>query len=859
MRRVFLLMVAGGLLAIVVWSSLFLWQPEPPVPAEPPRLPSETGWIQRTYPHFKADANAYRRAFAEREVLHRTASKSDIFGSWQVLGPTNIGGRVVDVAFDPHHPDTVYAAAATGGVFKSVDSGMTWAPIFDDQPLLTIGDIAVDPVDTDVIYVGTGEANGGHNNFAGSGVYKSTDGGETWQFLGLDHTVSIGRILVHPTNPQRVYLAAIGSYFGANEGSDDEERGLYRSDDGGARWDKVLHVNDTTGVIDLVMRPDNPNVLFAATWERIREVTGANLSGPNSGIYKSTNGGDSWTKLGPSTGLPEGPSGRIGLSISRDNPDVMYALYTDGLNYQGLYRSDNGGVTWRNANPSGTLSQGFGGFSWYFGQVRAHPTNPDIVFVMDVGLMRSTNGGATWTRLPGTHVDHHALAFHPEDPTFLINGNDGGLALSQNSGNTWSSVASLPVTQFYEIGLDPNDPDRVYGGTQDNGTLRSNGLGGWQRIYGGDGFYVIVHPDDPNIVYAESQNGGLVKIVHDETRNATSGVPPTSQEPRNWSMPVVMDPGNPEVLYLGTNRLYRTVNGAAFWQPISEVLTDQPTLPLLGTITTIAVAPTNSDVIYVGTDDGNVWVSDNYGSTWRSIHDGLPQRWVTRIVIDPEDDQTAYATFSGLRWKEPQPHVFRTQDRGTTWQDISSNLPDAPVNAFAIDPINPNYLYLGSDVGAFVSENGGGSWSPLGTGLPAVSVYDLKIYDDGTQRFLMAGTHGRSMYRLDLAEVPSSMPVASEENPALPHDFTLEAAYPNPFSTQTTLTYHLATPADVQIEVFDVRGRHVATLTKGFSEAGSHTTEWHADAVASGTYLARLTLTTVTGTTTRATMLTRVR
>ncbi|MDX1545677.1 MAG: T9SS type A sorting domain-containing protein [Rhodothermales bacterium] len=849
-RATFLGSITALLLAGLLYAAL---RPAEAPSPEPERRPAETAWLQRTFPHYRADPAAYRAAFVEAGRL-RAAAKTDPFGPWEPVGPTNVGGRIVDVAFDPQTPTTVYAAAATGGVFKSTDLGQTWAPIFDDQPLLSIGDVAVDPSNPQTLYVGTGEANGGHNNFAGAGLYKSDDGGTTWRFLGLEKTTSIGRVLVDPERPQRVFVAAVGSYFAAHP-----ERGLYRSDDGGETFERVLFVNDSTGVIDVVQRPDDPDVLLAATWERARGPFEATLAGDDSGVWRSDDGGDTWTRLGPADGLPAGPAGRIGLSLSHGHPDVVYALYTDGYRYRGLYRSDDGGRTWRDADTDDEVRAGTRAFSWYFGQVRAHPRDPDVVFVLDVRMSASLDGGGSWRRTDGLegggalHVDHHALAFHPSDPRIVIAGNDGGLARSTNGGATWTPLGGLPITQFYEIAADPTDPERFYGGTQDNGVIVSNGPGGWQRILGGDGFYIAVDPTDPATVYAESQNGGLVKFTAEGAASATEGIP--RDEPRNWSTPVVMDPQNPQRLYYGTNRIWRTEDGATTWTPISPDLTRRLGLDLIGTVTTIAVAPSDPRVLYAGTDDGYVWVSEDDGATWRNVTRApLPFRWVTRLAVDPTDPRTAYATYSGLKWRDPEPHVFRTRDAGATWDDVTANLPDAPVNAFTIDTLDPRVLYLGSDVGAFVSLDAGGTWQPLGTGLPAVSVYDLTLYDDGTRRFLLAGTHGRSMYRLPLGFAP----VATEPD-AVPDGVVLQAAFPNPFRDRATLSFRLAAPASVRLEIFDVRGRKVATLADGAHAAGTHTATWTPALAAPGLYLARLTVADAAGRTVRTTTLTRLR
>ena len=662
----------------------YSFDPSPKV-SGPDARPAEWVMLQRTFPHGQADWQHQRqvlKSVREKRLLKKSAQNP----VWKFAGPTNIGGRVVDIEFDPINPNIVYAAAATGGVFKSYDIGESWDPIFDEQAVLTIGDICVDPVNPDIIYVGTGEANGGHNNFPGAGVFKSADGGFTWESKGLEETASIGRILVDPQNHQRVFVAAVGSYF-----TPTTERGIYVSENGGNSWQKSLFISDSTGAIDLVIDPNNPNYMIAAMWERVRRPVysnGTHLFGETSGIYRTFNGGQEWELLDPSTGLPD-PSfqnvGRIGLTMFPENSEIVYALYTDGTEISGLYRTDDGGDSWIDADTDDELLSGDLGFSWYFGQVRIHPTNPNIVFALDVSLMRSTDGGANWPIMygysgPGNlHVDHHALAFMPTNPDYIIEGNDGGINISNDGGDTWSKVNHFPVTQFYEIGLDATYPERLYGGTQDNGTLttQTGALDDWFRINGGDGFYVLVDPNDPDIIYSESQFGSLVKITDGGSSRQVvmNGIDPN--EKRNWSIPVVMDPNNSNILYYGTNRIYRTEDGAQLWNSITPDLSRQLENEKIGTVTTIAVAPSNSEVIYAGMDDGLVWVSKNYGQDWEDISDSLPFRWVTRVVVHPDSENIAYVTFSGLRWKDPQPHVFRTTDFGNSWQDISSNLPEA--------------------------------------------------------------------------------------------------------------------------------------------------------------------------------------
>lgn len=818
----------------------------------PDQRPSEWAWLQRTFPHFNAAPTAHVEALEQAQAARRFAKSSANTVRWQLAGPTNIGGRVSALAINPQNPAIVYAGAATGGVFKSSDRGATWNPIFDEQAVLPIGDIAIDPSNPAVIYVGTGEANGGHNNFPGAGVFKSTDAGATWQLAGLEKTTSIGRLVIDPLNSNRVYVAAAGSYFGAGP-----DRGVYRSTNAGQSWERVLFVNDSTGAIDLVIDPKNPATLFAAVWQRVRRHNRADLDGESSGIYHSRDGGNSWQRLGVANGLPSPASniGRIGLTICVAQPQNLYALYINNT-YGGLYRSRDGGNSWTQTDPNRRLQSGFANFSWYFGNVRVHPNNPEQVYVLDTAIMGSFDGGQTWpvfygysSSYPGLHVDHHALAFDPANAQRLINGNDGGINISEDAGRTWTKVPSLPVTQFYHITMDQTNPENLYGGTQDNGTIRttSGRLNDWRGILGGDGFYVIVNPTNPNIIYAESQFGGLVKSIDggNSFSNALTGI--NLGEPRNWSTPVVMDPANSNVLYYGTNRVYRTVDGTTSWQPISDDLTDGfESRPYLGTITTIAVAPSNPNVIYAGTDDSHVWVTTDVGQNWTEISAALPHRWVTRVAVDPTNAAIAYVTFSGLKWYSPQSHIFRTTDMGKTWEDVSNNLPDAPVNVIVVDPIYPNILYVGTDVGAFYSRDIGKNWSPLGEGMPVVSVYDIVVHPK--LRRLAAGTHGRSMYTLDLSSL-TAVETPFTENNQLPGSPVLAQNYPNPFSLSsaaaTAIRYLLPSASEVEVTIHDVLGQKIKTLVQRSQPRGEHTVTWDGTAapgvkVANGLYLIRL-------------------
>ncbi|OQY29662.1 MAG: hypothetical protein B6244_03070 [Candidatus Cloacimonetes bacterium 4572_55] len=810
----------------------------------PDMRPSEWAMEQRLFPHGTADPHAYTEMIEQAKAMRETRTTRNM--EWEFAGPTNIQGRVSDIAIDPQNPETLYAGAATGGVFKSTDSGLSWVPIFDDQAVLPVGDIAIDPANTSVIYVGTGEANGGHNNLSGGGVYKSTDSGATWSSIGLGESYAIGRIVVDPTDSDRVYVAALGSYF-----SPTPQRGLFLSDNGGEDWEQSLFVSDSTGAVDFALNPQDPSILYASFWERARYPDfGTHLYGASSGIYKSTDRGESWEEL--SAGLPNPdaePVGRIGLAISPSNPQILYANYTDGSAIIGLYRTDDGGDSWEEVAPSFDLSE-TAGFSWYFGNIRVHPTDPDNIFVLDVGLMGSENGGQTWPILYGYdyyyqydfHVDHHALEFFPDNPDRLISGNDGGLYISENRGYNWTKVDELPITQFYEIEIDAINPERLYGGTQDNGTLRTltGDTDNWHRIFGGDGFYCLVNYHNPDIIYAESQRGNLAKSDDGgySFYYALDGV--NQDEPTNWNTPVEMDPVNPNIMYYGTNRVYRSENGADFWEPISPILASSSG-GRLGTITTIAAAPTDPQVVYVGCDGSQVWVTSDQGQNWNLISEELPYRWVTRVAVDPFDAAIAYVSFSGLKWNSPEPHIFRTDDMGETWTDISGNLPDGPINVTRVDPFYRELIYVGTDVGCYYSDNSGQTWQPLGEGMPIVSVYDVKIH--AAERFLVAGTHGRSMYKIDLADLT---PTEKLDNETQEHASLLRQNYPNPFNPSTTIEYHVPQTSRVSLAIYNISGQLVREPVNRIHSAGDFEALWDGKdesgqtVVSAGKYLYRI-------------------
>ncbi|MBD3335311.1 MAG: glycosyl hydrolase [Candidatus Eisenbacteria bacterium] len=821
MRRVLLALAAGAVLCagiVLIFNPFGDSRPAP-------KAPNDWFFIQRAYPQGEIRMDVFQqeaaRALAQREELRATGEqqRAGWDGTWQPAGPTNIGGRITAVDIHPSQPYRIIAGAAFGGVLRSDSGGSAWTFLMDDGPSLSIGDLAIDPSDPDRIIVGTGEANASGDSYPGTGVYITTDGGDTWSFSGLAESRHIGRVIIHPQDPDRIYVAAAGALFSKNP-----ERGVYRSTDGGGSWEQMLFVSDSTGCIDLAVHPGDPDLVYAAMWERWRRPGDRRAGGITSGLYRSADGGESWELL--ENGLPPAAPdvGRIGLALAPSEPATIYAIYADHPGYfMGLYKTTDGGDSWSRVN-DGALDDLYSSFGWYFGNVRVDPQDPDRVYAMGLYTYRSTNGGGSWSNITwSVHVDQHDWWIRPGNGQWMISGNDGGLDITTNGGSSWTKLYNLPVTQFYTGEIDEQLPHRLYGGTQDNGTLRTltGAVNDWEEIFGGDGFYVNVDPANSNVIYAEYQWGNLYKSTDGgyDFNWAMSGI--NSSDRRNWSTPVVMDPSDPQTLYYGTYRVYRTTNGAGNWTAISSDLSNGPgsgSLPF-GTITTIAVAPSDPDVIYAGVDDGNAWRTTDGGGSWANISGALPERWVTRVAVDPAEPLTAYVTLSGYREDIPLPHIFRTTDGGATWNDISQGLPEVPINVVRVDPDVPSWLYVGNDVGVYVSTDTGQSWLPLGQELPVVTVHDLRLH--APTRTLVAATHGRSMFRYDLP-VPSAVGDGDRARMRL----TLQPAQPNPFRAATTLQYTLAEAGEVGAAVYDVNGRLVRSWPLQEKAAGSHGFTW---------------------------------
>ncbi len=729
-----------------------------------------TDWLyaQRAYPSGNINHEIYLDALHEAQNMRNqsnilTRPDFSVRGStnWTFAGPSNTGGRITSLAIHPSDAQTIYIGAAAGGIFKTTDGGASWMPIFDNNSSLAIGDITVAASNKNILYAGTGEANGGGGSvsFDGLGVFKSLDAGVTWQSIGLEKAGSIGKVAIDPQNPNRAFVGAMGYLYEKSA-----DRGVFRTLNGGQTWQKVLFQTDSTGCIDIALNPQNPNIIYAAMWERMRYPNSRNYGGATCGIYRSKDGGDTWEKL--TSGLPSKDIGRIGLALSPADPSVIYGIYTDEIGYfKGVFKTSDGGNSWTRFDTGGHLNNMFSSFGWWFGKIVADPIDVNTVYALGLDVYKTSDGGTNWTTISSSiHVDQHALWINPNNPNQLYAGNDGGFYTSDNGANSWNFKDNLPITQFYTCEIDFKNPQRLYGGTQDNGTWRTltGATNDWAHISGGDGFVCLVDPSDNKYVYASSQNGSFYRST-DGGSNFQSGLQGINlSEPRNWKTPVILSPNNPSTLYYGSNRMYRSTDRANSWVAISPDLSKGNTTGNLayGTLTAIAVSPKNAQIIYGGTDDGNAWATSDGGTNWTKINNGLPNRWVTNIAADPFDENTAYITFSGYKWRDYQPHVLKTSNKGMTWTDISSNLPQAPVNDFIIDPSfnanNQRAFYAATDFGVYVSYNSGGTWAALGTGLPLVSVMDIVLHD--SSRTLVAATHGRSMYRISL---PNTIPTIS--------------------------------------------------------------------------------------------------
>jgi photosystem II stability/assembly factor-like uncharacterized protein len=814
-----------ALLALAVWSS---GPGDPPTTPEGEsqeggRYPSDWFGLQRAFPgsvipQEKFEAAVQQAGFdrVSAESGFSTASSLD----WVQAGPYNIGGRVAALAVEPGGTN-VYLGAAAGGVFKSTDSGAHWTPVFDQ--VYSIGALALDPSNPNICYVGTGESNSAIDNYDGAGVFRTTDGGATWQSLGLEATARIGAIEVDPQNPNRIFVAAMGRQF-----STSPERGFYRSEDGGVSWTRTLFVNDSTGVIDIAVNPAHPETVYCATWERVRRLTYRRAYGPGCGIWRSVDHGGTWTRLQNGLPVPSDNVGRIALGIAPSRPSTIYAQIGSGAagGYVGLglYRTQDGGDTWTKRDASATFTNSFGSFVWYFGEMGVDPVDPDVIYTMGVQMLRSNDGGVSYLDLTPLHVDQHAIWIDPANSARIYVGNDGGFYSTPNTGGSWIKSLDLPITQFYAGTIDPSNPSRLLGGTQDNNTLLSpvGSPTNWTSILGGDGFQCIVDPTNPNIIFAEWQNCCDRSGPRRSTTGGGgwSGASGFMLDRYNWNSPITMSALNHNVLLVGSHRVYKSVNNGLSYFTVSGDLTTNPMSPLtFGTITTLAISPVDSATYYAGTDDGRVWRSTNSGGNWTNISAGLPVRYVTRVTPDPVSAAVVYVTLSGFGIDEHLAHVYRSDSRGDSWVSIAGNLPDVPANDVLVDPIYPQTLYLATDVGVYSTVNGGAAWFPLGNGMPIQTVFDLSFHPGS--RMLAAATHGRSQWTL----MVGSAPLAVRET-AAPPQIQLSGPRPQPSRGAVRLELELPRATSLDVAIYDAGGRRVRALASGSRAAGRQALTW---------------------------------
>ncbi len=798
-----------------------------------------------------AKANAQQPATSALQVEQalmqkRTAMQKSLVKNlpFENIGPSVMSGRVVDLAVNPDMPSEFYVGYASGGVWYTHNNGTTFEPVLDTSDTQNVGDIAVD-WKSGTIWVGTGENNSSRSSYAGIGILKSTDKGTTWTHVGLSDSHHIGRILINPQNPDEVVVGVVGHLY-----SDNDERGVYKTKDGGATWTKTLFVNSESGIIDIDHDPANYNLMYASAWDKDRKAWNFDGSGSGSGVYKSTDGGDSWEKL---NGFPSGDGvGRIGLAVYNSNTvyavhdsqfrrkadkkkdktsnaltkddfksmtkDVFLAIENKKLNnflkqngfqekYRAenvkamvregsvqpadlatyletantqlfdtpvtgaeVYRSDDAGKTWKKTH-EGYLDDIYYSYGYYFGEIHVNPQDDQDIYIYGVPIITSKDGGKTFKNIgaENVHADHHALWINPKNEKHLINGNDGGVNITYDDGENWIKANQPNVGQFYAIQVDNEEPYNVYGGLQDNGVWvgannapenkgwHQSGQYPWESIMGGDGMQVQVDSRDANVVYTGFQFGNYFRINREtEDFKRFSIKHELGEKPYrfNWQTPILLSSHNQDILYLGGNKLMRSMNQGDDWTAVSKDLTNggKDGNVAYGTLTTISESPFEFGLIYTGSDDGKVYVTKNSGGSWTDIGTSFPKDlWVSRVVASEHKKERVYVTLNGYRWDDFTTYVYVSDNYGQSWKNISAGIPMSPVNVIVEDPKKDTIIYVGTDNGAYVSVDGGDSYHAFAQGLPAVAIHDIKIQK--RENHLLLGTHGRSIYKADITPI----------------------------------------------------------------------------------------------------------
>ncbi|MEM8667107.1 MAG: hypothetical protein AAGG48_06300 [Planctomycetota bacterium] len=720
-------------------------------------LLSDLTWVPPTIccaaPQTATSVEARTASWKQHQEMRRESPFHEF--DWQLMGPAFCGGRIEAIAVDPLRNATMYVGVGSGGVWKTVNNGLTWDPIFDQQATLAIGDVVVSPSDPDTVWVGTGEVLLARSSFPGMGVYRSSDAGKTWENMGLKDTQHIGRIQIHPTNANIVYVAAIG-----HQNSPNKQRGVFRTTDGGQSWQRILYANDEAAAIDLVMDPTQPNTLYASLWQR-----GEPGQHPQSasGVYKTTDGGTTWDRL--ENGLPHGSEiGRIGIHIAPSNPSTVYALADEGEK-DGFYRSNDGGGTWQMTND--TLQA-----RWDWCEIRVSPDDENTVYSIGQNSFVSTDGGKTFEKIEGTilhllphgatviHLDTHAMWINPANADHVIFGTDGGLFVTHDRCKTWLHLNNMPVAECYAVTHDRMEPYNVYVGTQDNAALfgpnthrwKAGAPDEWEHVYldpwgGGDSYFTYRDPTDEKTIYYEHQFGAMRR--KDMASGRSKNIQPRingEQLRFAWMTPFFPSVHDGKTLYAAANRVFKSTNRGDSWTVISPDLVGEDVVPKLRyrAVTTLAESPVSEGVLFAGTDNGELYRSLDDGNRWQSIDKGLPKRGFSRVAISPHNDQRIYVSQSGLGIDDFAPYLFRSDDRGVTWHAIHDGLPFESINVVLEDPVVANLIYVGTDMGVYASLDGGASWQSLCGNLPTASVADLFVHAE--KAHLVIATHGRSCY-----------------------------------------------------------------------------------------------------------------
>jgi photosystem II stability/assembly factor-like uncharacterized protein len=804
------------------------------------------------------------------------------------IGPAGMSGRITAIDVVRENPDIIYSGAASGGLWKSESGGVDWTPVFDEQGAHSIGDISIYQKNPSIVWVGTGEGNPRNSQNMGAGIYKSIDGGRTWEHMGLEETRTIHRVIVHPDDPDIVYVGAQGNPWG-----DTEERGLYKTTDGGETWKKILYNNDRTGVADLVMDPSNPNKLFVAMWEYRRWPWFFESGGEGSGLYRTVDGGETWEEVTAEDGLAEAPLGRIGLAIARSNPDRVYAWVESENN--ALYRSDDGGYNWEKTVEM-SEDPAMGNRPFYYADIYVDPKNENRVYSLYSFLSVSQDGGKSFESIYPyynyIHPDHHAFYIHPDDPSFIIDGNDGGMNISHDRAKTWRFVENLPVAQYYHINVDMQYPYNVYGGMQDNGSWqgpayvwRQGGIrnGYFEELYFGDGFDVVVDSSDARYAYAMSQRGRVGRVdLQTGSSEFAQPIHPEGEELRfNWNAAIAIDPIDNETVYFGSQYVHKSTDSGDTWTIISPDLTTDDstkqrqnesgglTIDATGaenftTVTVISPSHHNQDVIWAGTDDGNVQVTRDGGENWTNVAsnmEGVPEgSWVVQIKPSRFNEGEAVAVVNNYRRNDWTPYLMRTTNYGQSWENIASGKGlEGYMLSYVQDPVEPNLQFAGTEFGLYVSIDGGETWTEGTNGYPTASTYDMVIHP--REHDLVIGTFGRSAWVLDdirpLREMakngtgeldqkinlyPTPDAYLAEVREAAGTRFAGDAIYSGenrPFGARFTYSVVKENEAEkdndngdnkkeekVKIEIFDSRDNKIRTLEEVPEYDGINRTTW---------------------------------